>query len=307
VRHLNPYAVASALGARIVGPVGVGHGQIDSLGDAQRYFDALARDDESHEHDTDKIDVKLLRTAFEAARAVFKDRKSTDLYVADPERNAMFLQKCRELGIQASDKVINRRLLNARKNKLMTGLKSEKTSIDYDDFAFASEFAATQLRYMTGATIDDILCDYVLASQFDAIARKITPGHSSFEYRWAILSIRKAAGRREDPPEDFRMPKFTKGFHLIRDPLERIPDDGGVYLLYEKNQLLYARSTDRLRHGIELHRDPRLIQAISKKLLRPDPNDFIVDYATAKRHLNEIERRLVEERHPIFNVPRQVA
>lgn len=308
---LNHYAIGAMLHSDIVGPVRVGHGQIASLGDAQRYFDVLAEKERcaSAGGRDGGINVDRLKRAFFAARDTFKDRGSTDLYIADPKRNAVFLEFCRRFGIEASDYRINKTLFNARKNKLLPNLKSERTSIEYGEFAFASEFAATQLRYKAGASIDDILCDPALASQFDEIAQNVTPGFSSFEYRWAILSIRKA-GRHQKLPASFRLPKFTTGFRLLRDPIERVPDRSGVYLLYEKQKLLYTRSAVDLRHGVELHRNANILKAINERLWRPNPENFIVDFTTVNRpmsYLQAIERKLVEERHPVFNIPRSAA
>lgn len=308
---LNHYAISAILHSEIVGPVKVGHGQIASLGDAQRYFDVIAANEPPAESGRGggRINVKLLKRAFFAAREAFKDRGSTDLYIADPNRNVVFLALCRQFGIKASDYQINKTLFNARKNKLLPNLQSQRTSIEYGEFAFASEFAATQLRYKTGASIDDILCDPALASQFDAIAQNVTPGFSAFEYRWAILSIRKT-GRQKKLPTSFRLPRFTTGFRLLRDPIEQIPQQSGIYLLYEKQKLLYTRSAADLRHGVELHRDANILRAIYEKLWRPTPDDFIVDYTTIIRpmaFLRAIERKLVEERHPVFNVPRSAA
>ncbi|HEY7311239.1 MAG TPA: hypothetical protein VH643_17895 [Gemmataceae bacterium] len=309
---LNHYAISAILDSEIVGPVEVSHGQIASLGDAQRYFDVLAANESPTgvgRRQGGDINIDRLKQAFFTAREMFKDRGSTDLYIADPKRNEAFLALCRRFGIEASDYRINKTLFNARKNKLLPDLRSKRTSIDYGEFAFASEFAATQLRYKTGASIDDILCDPNLASQFDAIAREVVPGFSSFEYRWAILSIRKA-GRHKKLPASFRLPRFTTGFRLLRDSIERIPDESGIYLLYEKQKLLYTRSAVDLRHGIELHRNKNILKAINERLWRPDPANFIVDFAAVNRpmsFLQAIERKLVEERHPVFNIPRSAA
>ena len=122
------------------------------------------------------------KEAFLQVRTARGDRGSADLYVADPKRNALFLAKCRQLELKVSDYILNKTLLNARKNKLLTGLHSVKTSIDYEDIAFACEFAATELRYKIGVSIDDIVCDPCIAQQFDTIAAKLSPGHKSFEY-----------------------------------------------------------------------------------------------------------------------------
>src|SRR5438552_7978503 len=149
------------------------------------------------------------------------------------------------MGLKVSDYALNKTLLNARKNKVLTGLHSVKTSIDYEEFAFACEFAATELKYKIGVSIDDIVCDPVVAEQFDAIAAKLSPGHTSFEYRWAILSIRKS-GRSVDWKDSYKMPKFQHTFRLVGDPVDKLPINGGAYILYEnaRKRPLYARSTE---------------------------------------------------------------
>ena len=308
--QLNQYAISAILHSEIVGPVRVGHGQIAAAGDAQRYFDTLQTNEPPAVlHRGEAIDFELVKKAFFEVRGAREDRGSTDLYIADPEINAEFLTACRKHGIEASDFKINKTLLNARKNKHLTKLGSAKTNVSYGDCAFASEFAATQLRYRTGASIDDILCDPVLASRFDSLARKITPGHTSLEYRWAILSIRKA-GRQMKLPDKIKMPIFKTGFRLYKDSLDQIPDKSGIYLLFEKRKLLFAHSTDDIRHEIEIHRNPKVFEAIAEKLWRPDPDHFGIEYATLAQPmsiLQAIERKIIEEQHPLFNVPRTAA
>jgi hypothetical protein len=284
----------------------MGHGQIESLGDAQRYFDGLAvTESPAVLHKNEPVDVDAVVTAFHAVRDARGDRGSPDLYVADPVRNADFLAKCRELGLTASDYTLNKTLMNARRNGLLSGLHSVRTTVNYEDYAFASEFAARELQYKTGASIDDILCDLCLSSRFDSIARKITDGYSTFEYRWAILSIRKA-GRKAPENAEFVMPPFSDGFRLATGDLQTIPDTIGVYILYEGKKPLYARSVTKLRHGIGQHRSSPLMSAVVDKLWRPDPAAFLVSYAAldAERLLKRVEWHVVRQEKPLFNVAR---
>jgi hypothetical protein len=309
---INHFAVSSILNSEIVGRVKFGHGQIASLSDAEKFFDLLnVGVPPAVVHGNEDVDVHAVIDAFRAIRNARKDRGSSELYIADRERNVQFLAKCRELGIQASEFAINKRLMYARKNNYLPNLNSVKTSIDYEEYAFASEFAATELKYRTGASIDDLLCDPGLASEFDSIASKLSPGFTSFEYRWAILSIRKA-GRHSKLKPDFRMPEFTERFRLVRDSVETLPVANGVYILYEKEKPLYARSTTSLRHGVEQHREPQLLFAIADKLWQPNLDNLLVSYASLpenspKSLLLPVEKRIVEEKRPIFNVPRAAA
>jgi site-specific DNA-methyltransferase (adenine-specific) len=309
---INHFAISSILNSEIVGAAKFGHGQIASQGDVQKFFSLIdvglppgvARGNED-------VDVHAVVKAFHVVRDVRNDRGSPDLYVADPERNVQFLAKCRELEVHGSDYAINKTLLYARKNNYLPSLNSVKTSFNYEDYAFASEFAATELKYRTGASIDDILCDPGLASEFDSIAKKMAPGFTPLMYRWAILSIRKA-GRHNKLKPDFRMPEFTGQFRLVSDPLENLPVANGVYILYEREKPLYARSTVSLRHGVQQHRQPQFLSAITDKLWQPNPDNLLVSYAalpenSPKSLLLPVEKRIVEERRPIFNVPRVAA
>jgi hypothetical protein len=181
---INHFAISSILDSEIVGRVKFGHGQIGSLADAQRYFDLLSvTESPAVLHRNEEVDVQRVIEAFHAVRNARGDRGSSDLYVADPERNALFLAKCRELGLTCSDYLLNKTLLTARKNRLLRGLRSVRTPSRHEDYAFACEFAATELKYKTGASIDDIVCDPRLASRFDAIARKLAPEFTSFRHR----------------------------------------------------------------------------------------------------------------------------
>jgi hypothetical protein len=310
--EINHFAISSILHSEIVGRTRFGHGQIAAMGDPQRYFDLLTVGaSPAVAYGDEEIDANVVVRAFHEVRNVRKDRGSPDLYVADPERNLQFLGTCRELGILGSDYAINKRLLYAHKHRLLTDLNSVKTSFNYEEYAFASEFAATELKYRTGVSIDDILCDPRTATEFDSIAKKLAPGYASVQYRWALLSIRKA-GRHDKLKPNFRMPEFTGQFHLVTDPVERLPLMNGVYILYERTKPLYARATSNVRHGVEQHRRPELLAAIADKLWQPNPENFLVSYAvlpekSPKSVLLPIEKRIVQEKRPIFNVPRNAA
>jgi len=309
---INHFAISTILNSEIVGRTKFSHGQIASQGDVQKSFDLLDVGlPPAVAHASEKVDVHRVVEAFHATRNDRKDLGSPDLYVADPDRNLQFLARCREFKIQGSAYTINKTLLYARKNNYLRGLKSVKTSFDYEDYAFASEFAATELKYRRGASIDDLLCDPGLAAEFDSIAKKLAPGFTSLEYRWAILSIRKA-GRHNKLKPDFHMPKFSGRFQLVKDAIERLPLLNGVYILYEREKPLYARSTTSLRQGVEQHRKPQLLAAIVDKLWQPNPDNLLVCFAalpedSPKSLLLPIERKIVEEKRPIFNVPRSAA
>ncbi len=304
---VNHSAISSILGSEIVGEFKAGHGQIGSLGDAQRFVEARrVATSPAALHHGEVADIDQVVKVFRELREARGDRGSPDLYVADPERNAALLAACRKAGLQASDYALNKALLSARKKGLLKNLRSARTVFNDEDYAFASELAATELKYLTGASIDDLVCDPALAARFDAIAKRLAPGFSSLQYRWAILSLRKRTAWKPG----WQMPGLTRQFRLVKDPLESIPDEQGVYLLSEqeggKQKPLYARATEHLRHAAEVHRSGRLLSAISDRLWRPDPESFVMSYTVLPSAMLEpVEKKVVEEKRPIFNVPRK--
>jgi site-specific DNA-methyltransferase (adenine-specific) len=310
VSDINHFAISSILGSEIAGRFNAGHGQIDSLGDAQRFVEAKRLAQTTGRHRVrERVDKDKVAEVFLQLREARGDLSPPDLYIADPLRNEEFIARCRKAGIEGSVYAINKTLMNLRRHSRLKGLHSVRTSFDYEDYAFASEFAATELKYLTGASIDDIICDPGLASRFDSIAQALAPGFTPLRYRWAILSVRKAGRQTKWRPE-WQMPAFDRQFRLVQDPLQAMPNEQGVYILYESGRQLplYARATERLRHAVEVHRSEQLLKAIDTKLWRPDPASFVLAYSTLpSRLLRPVEKRVVEEWKPVFNVPRTAA
>lgn len=300
---LNQFDIAKTLQSEIVGRSRDCHGQVSTSGVVQSYFDLRCKPvapSEIH-HDLD-VDTETVVQAFYDVR---DDQRSPDLYVADPDRNRRFLDRCGELGERASEYAINKTLLNARKANLLKNLNSKPTRFDHEQYVFASEFAATELRYRTGASIDDIICDPALAAEFDAIAMKIAPGFTPLRYRWAMLSVRKAGRSKEAKWEpEYEMPHFENPFPLFATHSPALPDERGVYLLQERSRTLYVHGTRSISRGIELHRRVDFRGVFAKYLWDPDPDELLVSFAAVAeaKLMRPIELRLICERKPLFNI-----
>src|SRR5579872_2728158 len=174
--NLNQFEIGRILGSDRVEKARFGHGQIGALSGAQQYLNFVHFEKSpAARYGRKKVDEKLVEKAFHAVRNLRHDRGSVDLYDADPGRNAEFIAKCRDLGLRDDIYLINKTLFSMRKNNRLKNLDSVKASIDYEDYTFASEYAATELKYEIGVSIDDIVCDPDLALRFDSIARRLTP------------------------------------------------------------------------------------------------------------------------------------
>ncbi len=115
--------------------------------------------------------------AYVEVRGEAKDKPSTDLVVADPELDRRFLRRCRELGLAGTDYDLNWKLLNARKNSLLSEVpQAKRFSVKNPDaFEYASELAVRHLQRTKNVSLDQIICDPELAREFDEFARLLAP------------------------------------------------------------------------------------------------------------------------------------
>jgi len=152
------------------------------------------------------------------AYADIRNGCSTDYVLLEPEANILFLQRCWELGAAASPDDLNWTLMNARKDGKMGDLPKAKSfsipKTELDTYSFAAEMA---LRYVQDRvyrdeqrelTLDKLLCNPKLATEFDELARRIVPGLTSIQYRWAAMALRKAR----------RLPKGPMDLGLFQNP-----------------------------------------------------------------------------------------
>jgi hypothetical protein len=143
----------------------------------------------------------IVRTAYRSVHEGW----SSDRLIADPDMDARFIQACWRLGAQAPQSWLNHLLMNARKRKILGKTEGAmRYHVDpavMDQYLFASEFAARILQDRAVAaggkriTVDHILCDPDWGREFDTLAKAISPGFTSLDYRWAAFAIRKAQSR----------------------------------------------------------------------------------------------------------------
>ena len=131
---------------------------------------------------------------------------------------------------------------------------------DCDDYLFASEIALQSLLDANKAeSIDEILCDPLLAKKFDKKAAKFAPGFSSLEYRWAALKLRKQARVARTRGAVLTAPSKLGQLTALEDlDLRSLPNEPGVYVLS-------ASESDRLYVGEALNLRGRLSKQFGKR------------------------------------------
>jgi len=254
--------------------------------------------------------AKLTTTVVSAFMAS-RDGFSPGRVVADPDINRIFQKKCLAEQPQLSTKDANKRLLNARKAGLLKGIKSRKrtTFKDEDDYRYAAEIAVRFLEKRDDVSLDDIICDPVLAGKFDAIASRICPGYTSLQYRWAALNLRKSSKLKPELMSHVMRPVGVKLGPISDLVLSELPSEQGLYIFYGKKYTLYVGEASNLRIRIEKHLD----HSDNKELARwfwengfADANLEIqqLEGNTKKKVRRALEAELIRSRHPLFNVQR---
>jgi len=235
---------------------------------------------------------------------------SADRVIADPELDRKFLRRCRELGLAGTDYDLNWKLLNARKSGQMSLLPKTKryTVRETDEFEYASELAVRHMQLIRDVSLDQIICDPDLASEFDKYAEQLAPGYTPLEYRWLALGLRKA-GRLRKEERKIEIPDFVDINKISKSKVTSLPEIAGLYLFKGKDTPVFLSHTDNLRHRLERHMEYSNSRGLPKWLWDEGPLSLSIaempGVARATRQIAEL--LLVKELHPILNIPRKAA
>jgi hypothetical protein len=182
---------------------------------------------------------------------------SADRVVADPILNERFLDRCRQAGLIESATELNTRLLNARKSGWLSGVpRAKRTSFaDESEYRFASEVVARFFEHSRGLTVDQVICDPAIASEFDTMAAKIAPGYAPLQYRWAALNLRKSKHLKPEPISQVVTSCSAHLGPVDAIEVDRIPAEQGIYIFYSPTATLYIGETANLRRRIGKHLD----------------------------------------------------
>jgi DNA modification methylase len=196
-----------------------------------------------------KDEMTLHKKGLLVAFKTISNGLSLDRVIADPELNDQLAQVCNRLGLFGDIRLWNRMLLNLRKAGQLKAIDSSKrTAVSWeecDQYIFASEIALASLLKQGHLSIDEILSDPQIASEFDSIASRLAPGFTPLQYRWAALKLRKEAKSARSraaviPAKKARLKEYST--------LNDIPETAGVYLLSIPDaEVLYAGETFNLR------------------------------------------------------------
>ncbi len=220
--------------------------------------EATRRDDrEIVEERYDEVQLQLtLQNVVEAFRLTHAGY-SADRIVADPDLNAAFVDLCAKAGLAGGPRTWNMLLFRLRKaGKLAHIETTQRTDVSWEDcdaYLFASEIALQRMLDDERAkSLDEILCDPILAAEFDAAAHRFAPGFAPLEYRWAALKLRKQAKVARTRGSILAAPsRMGKAVPLDEFDAQAVAEKPGVYVLRQgRSRRLYVGESLNLRQRI---------------------------------------------------------
>ncbi len=214
---VNQYAISKILGSKMTpvkrarfGNFGLLETTAEALRARQASSPSSAATNFSYEED------RLVVQAFEGVR----QGAATDAILWDRSLALAFAQRCRQLGLEASEAFLNRRLINIRKNirryeqhgiTIAPATKKETHPSIVPQYAHIIEFALVRLRYRYGASIDDILLDPDLGEKFEHLASELAPGLPDVDLRLAPLHPENPPFREKGSRQNRRPGRGCRG------------------------------------------------------------------------------------------------
>jgi len=266
-------------------------------------------------------DDRKIAEAFESVR----DGYAPERVLWDEKLSAKFVERTNQLALRAPLAVLNRRLMNIRKNpKRYAGhgiflSESDPSKVDPKpsvvwQYAHAIEFALVRIKIRYGASIDDILLDPVLVSEYEQLARKIAKNLTSVQLRLGALYIRKTRhidAKEESLFEKLDTSRADAAFQSIGTidrvkPADAPPSEGIIQVLDQK-RYLYVSKNANLRLVVEQFVKGPTLSTLANHFWEPDPSTISIRMLPGEEFegvtMNRWQKKLIQVHDPIFNWP----
>ncbi|MEQ8786133.1 MAG: DNA methyltransferase [Pirellulaceae bacterium] len=227
--------------------------------ESKQQRDARARAEQlaARERQYDEAQMTLTLHGLVEAFRLTHDGYSADRVVTDPELNREFVGACERLGLVGDARTWNLLLFRLRKAGELAHIETaNRTQIAWeacDDYCFASEITLQRMLDDHAArSLDEILCDPVLAAEFDRAAQRLAPGFTPHEYRWAALRLRKEAKMARSRAAVLSPPsRIGEMVPVEQLALDALPEGPGLYIVSENRaNKLYVGEAMNLRRRL---------------------------------------------------------
>lgn len=210
---------------------------------------------------------------------------------------------------------LNHRLMNLRKAGKLGGVTTNRIVIkDNEDYRTAAEIAARQIADAHNTTFDRILCNPELRKEFDHIASEWSPGHSAYEYRRALLKLRKSRKLKPERVkraiEQLNIRSMKQNLQYYGQNICTIPMQPGVYVFANENGYIYIGQSKNLRRRIDDYLSDRAHNVGFAQYLKKKAGSsrevsielFVLPMGSKRSLLDALEADLVKTRKPKFNL-----
>ena len=283
---------------------------------------AFGQTEVSKKKSSRRIQQQTNAVVTEAFQAV-SDGWSSDEVILQEELNASFVAHCvaalKKVKTDSSDQPdvkesdLNRTLMNLRKAGKLKSKTTKRKTTDLSSVRHVSEIATRSMLDKHQCSIDRMMCDPELRSEFDEAAKAIDESIDCYAVRKAAFQLRKA--RRLKPELITRIADWgrtvkTLSIKEILDDEKVLNEHPGVYIFRDSTGYLYIGQTENLRTRLLKHLDEshnlslaKYLNTESKDSISIEVHDFDPKSDASRTMVRRAyESELIASRKPRFNV-----
>ena len=265
------------------------------------------------ERQTAEIQTTEIHTVIDDAFTATHDGWSVDEVILNDDLNAAFLKRCRKQLPKIDSVEINWRLLNMRKAGKLKSKTTRSGARPSQEHTSVAEMVARSLIDQHGVTIDRIMADPNLRSQFDDKAIAMGKNLDAYLVRKAAFGLRKK--RRLRPELIARIADWGRTIEefplkSVEDDPDVIPHQPGIYIFRDISGYLYIGQSVDLHQRLKEHLDQSSNFSLSKYLSEQTRENvtleihaFPVDSRASETMVRRAyESELIASRKPKFNI-----
>ena len=283
---------------------------------------SVAQTDDSKKSTSRQTQQLTNQIVIEAFQAVH-DGWSSDEVILQQKLNESFISKCnaavKESKSQYGEhqtpttKDLNWTLMNLRKAGKLNTKTTQRNRIDLDAVKHVAEIATRSMMDKHQCSIDRIMCDASMRTEFDQAAKAIDESVDAYAVRKAAFQLRKA--RRLRPELITRIAEWGRTIqtHSIESIVENpdvLNEHPGVYIFRDSTGYLYIGQTENLRERLKKHLDEshnlslaKYLKTESRNSISIEVHDFDPKSQASKTMVRRAyESELIASRKPRFNV-----
>jgi site-specific DNA-methyltransferase (adenine-specific) len=148
-----------------------------------------------------------------------------------------------------------------------------------------------------------------VASEFDQIAHRLSPGFTPVQYRWAALNLRKASQLKPEILGRVVKAVAVQTFDVSSLDIQMIPTQPGLYIFYSSDCALYVGEAENLNNRIRRHLDHSDNKGLARWIWEQGADELNLEIhalpaGTSTRVRRALEVELIRSRKSMFNVKR---